>query len=687
MTELTDNRWVAGDEEFAVRIDVKDVPGFFSKEVVVEPGTRALFLENGILLGEVPPGKHQLQTISDTFAFWTKKKTTLILAKEKEVAIDLSFSELRSKEMLTINASMRLTVGIGDIALFFSHILTSQQTLTLPELKKMIMPIVQQAIHEAVNRLSLIELSQPRVRTDLELCIRQALANQLVLRGLKFGSVQTLSMSHPEYDKQRERVGQIWLQRNALESDKEEAELNAARLLAAIEKRESIDELEILAENVAADREQAEVAAKVRRMSIRKELKDAVQADEFDKVSSEEEMRRFLLERDKQRLLDEDEIDALAKTLKERSDDQKAKREHLLRQIDVQQTFELESIRIDLNYAQRIKTLQHEQSLNSLLEGDAQKKWAAELEREAATAAHAREEQLKELSHSQKTAREALAAGQENELTQLLHEQRTSLIRNETELAKSNHEGRVEIIKWETTQTIELQRLELEKRRDEFEFEKNKRAWENQKNRLSDIQDLNKNFLRDQQELKERESRLNAELAADRDLREKKHELERLHIQKEMSTESLVATSEIANAELLAGLKKHEATEQAITRAAEAQAASSASTHGEVKELYERLSQANASKADAAVAALQQALADKQRDLEIYSSTIEGVTRHLSSQSTPNPTTSPSAGSTLPNSSDASPTTNESRKVVVCAGCRTENPITNRFCTNCGKGL
>ena len=60
MAELQTNRWQAGENDFAVRLELNDVEGFFSKKLTIEPGTRALFLERGRMIGEVPPGEYTL---------------------------------------------------------------------------------------------------------------------------------------------------------------------------------------------------------------------------------------------------------------------------------------------------------------------------------------------------------------------------------------------------------------------------------------------------------------------------------------------------------------------------------------------------------------------------------------------------------------------------------------------------
>ena len=63
MAELHNNRWVAGPDDFAVRVELADVSGFFSKTLTIEPGVRALFLERGVSVGEAAAEKEAARVI------------------------------------------------------------------------------------------------------------------------------------------------------------------------------------------------------------------------------------------------------------------------------------------------------------------------------------------------------------------------------------------------------------------------------------------------------------------------------------------------------------------------------------------------------------------------------------------------------------------------------------------------
>lgn len=71
MSQLVNHRWQVAARDFAVRITIPDVKGFFdsiplisglpaARSLVIEPGTRSAIIENGVLLAEIYAGEYTL---------------------------------------------------------------------------------------------------------------------------------------------------------------------------------------------------------------------------------------------------------------------------------------------------------------------------------------------------------------------------------------------------------------------------------------------------------------------------------------------------------------------------------------------------------------------------------------------------------------------------------------------------
>jgi hypothetical protein len=184
---------------------------------------------------------------------------------------------------------------------------------------------------------------------------------------------------------------------------------------------------------------------------------------------------------------------------------------------------------------------------------------------------------------------------------------------------------------------------------------------------------LNADFLRQRQQLDMDRQRSETELALLREDRAAQREMERLQVVKGLGVEALVATSDAANAEILARMKMHEASQQAAMEQARTGAAHQQLHRAEQERLYERLIESGKSQVDAIAQSYREGMAGQQS----IAQTGLGAVGHAAH------TTSPSV-----TPGDAQPAVGGATgKVVVCSSCRTENPPTARFCAQCGNAL
>jgi membrane protease subunit (stomatin/prohibitin family) len=644
MTDLINNRWQAGDNDFAVRLELNDVEGLFRKKLTIEPGTRALFLEKGQFIGEAPPGEFTLETTLQKLAFWNKKSTVVILTRGEPVWFETAIGALPTQEMLEAEVNLRLAVQVEDVALFVKNMLGSRDRLTVPELRERLAPIIRQGLFEAAGRLSIRDLTGAQARATLETAVLQALGTSLARTGLGFGPIQALSISHPEYDAQRRRTGAIFLQRQDLEHNKQAAKLEADRLFQQIEEREKLDSLEVLSQQVAGDRMEGDLAARLRRIAIRNQWRAAIQAEEFDKIRSAEEMSRFLNQRDAERAIHKEEYETLLATLEEKSADRAALRRHLLQKLDVQQQFELDGLRLDLAFAQKKRTFEHETALADLADAAADRAWQTNLEREFSEARQRRDEESKRLEH-------ALAAGgrrRQEELAQQRHQIEIERNQREKDAAQLDLQLRADRLKNE---------LEEQKRREKEDRDRREGDW--QIERWQKLRATKHGEATDLEKLK----------------------LERMQAQRGMSALELAAVSDQAAGVI--DLAKHQATVQGQTELAKVQLSLHQSARAETADMQRRLDEANQAQVDSVNALLQQVMQAGQATLEQQGRLADSITRNLA----PQPGHTVVVGGTPVQGPGPSSTGGKEARVVVCGSCRSESAAADRFCRQCGKPL
>ncbi|MEZ6087062.1 MAG: SPFH domain-containing protein [Pirellulaceae bacterium] len=101
-----------------------------------------------------------------------------------------------TSEFLEVDITLSLTVQIDDVALFFTNLMGARSTMSVSDLKQIISPLLQQALSEAVGRLSTKDLVTGQRREDVESLVAKALRTSLNRYGLRFAAVQTLTIAH-----------------------------------------------------------------------------------------------------------------------------------------------------------------------------------------------------------------------------------------------------------------------------------------------------------------------------------------------------------------------------------------------------------------------------------------------------------------------------------------------------------
>ncbi len=699
MADLKNNRWLATDHEFATRVEIGDVSGFFAKRLTIEPGTRAMILELGASVGEVPPGEYSLQAFSEFLKakLWSQKNITAILVREGAVPLDLDCQGLATREFLEVDVNVRIAIRISDVALFQKNLLASKPALTLDDLKAITLPIVRQALWETVKGRSIKELTSQDARQDLQACIERALGASLKRNGLEFSQIQTLSIFHPEYDEQQRRVGGLFLQREAFGHDQAAAELAADQLLAKIQQDEKTNDLEILAQQVAADRMEGDLAVRIRRIGLRKQIREAVRAGQFDRLQSEAEVEKFLLQRDKERLLRADEMATLKSMLLDQSQDRANARSQILKKLAIEQAAELESIRVDLDFAQQMRTRRHEIELSELNDTEEARQWKKGLEREIQAAEHRRTLEKKRVEDERIEATKSANEGRENEWQKLQHDQRTNRVKGEIDIASAEVRQRVGLIEIETKKSREDAEFAMEQRRKEWELQINKNIALDQHERLRLVQELNNAAFKFQQDMLTAAKQAEAELQVMKEDSVSRREIARINALKGLDDLAIMAVAPTEATPHIADVIKTKATQATAVEIAKAQATAAQLNDARIEELRSKMSDRERQLYDLRVADLQlstqgtnaimqQAVQGQNNNFDRFITGMENITKNLAPQAPQSPTVVV-AGSTGMATSPAGNSGDGSRRTLVCTQCRAENSESDRFCRQCGKAL
>lgn len=447
-------RWAKGTDDFAVRVEVDDVPGFFRKDLIVEPGTRALMLVDGKnIAGELGPGKYTLQSAG----LFSAKTATAILVDSGDTDLEFTISDLFTSDPLRITMDCRLVARVDNAVMFLTNLMKGQRTVPLSRLRQYLFDEIQNAASESVGRHSVQELnSNLALKEELAMDIEAHLNRTFQRMGLRFDRVRTLNFRHEHWDEVVGAKADLFLQ-----ISKEEALAEGRRRLADVLHEKELQE--IIEETRKVERYE-------RRAVVWAHMRRAVASDRMDEVRTEEEFASFLRGIDRQRLIGENELEELKRELRERREDHERQRVYLMAKADLERQYELKMVELTGRRDLSLQELELEQeAARRRVDGELaiqDKRLAFDLERrrqEALTQAEIedleRKQDEKDLELGLKALREMKAARWEDEQRRLEAELAAEERRLDMELRRFREEREADLARIQTLSQLSAEAL------------------------------------------------------------------------------------------------------------------------------------------------------------------------------------------------------------------------------------
>jgi ribosomal protein L40E len=329
---ISQNRWVAGENDFAVRVDVDDLEGSLKRGINVEAGVNAMLLENGANVGLVPPGGYVLtsfnQRFGNLFRAGLPKQLTILLVKVTPTDLNFALDGIFSKDPLRIGVSVKLQAEIQDPAKFLINVLKGRERFTAEDLRQYLYPEVAGIVDGWVRRHTVQELADDlTLKAKLELALDEALRRTFMQSGLRFLQIRAVELN-------LEIIDRI----NGIKSD---YALQIGETEALAEGRKRLVDVQHELDLVGLAEETAKVELEERKVELYARMRTAANADKMNEIRSENDFKAFLKEIDRQELLDEKEQNELLRTWQEEAEDHELARRHLIAKLEVEQSYEL----------------------------------------------------------------------------------------------------------------------------------------------------------------------------------------------------------------------------------------------------------------------------------------------------------------------------------------------------------
>lgn len=292
-----DDRWARQPEDFAVRLDDKYVRGWLTKPLIVEHGTRAIFLQRGKYKGELREGKHNMGGFLKTLNhFMMDQAITVILLDAGDVTIDLENAGLWTADKFELAASQRIVLRVTDMEAVLLNMLKGAHRIGVGELEDQLAGEIQMVLAGIIAQCNVEDLFQDmEIRERIESALRESLSTTLERLGVELVQLRFIGFQGEAYEQLRAKQGEMSVAEKEADLTAQRAKLN--QRLRETMTQEKLDEF----------KNEQDFQAFVRQSEHEMGLKDVIREDELARLSE-----RFAFERDREALLRRIEVEGIA---------------------------------------------------------------------------------------------------------------------------------------------------------------------------------------------------------------------------------------------------------------------------------------------------------------------------------------------------------------------------------------
>jgi len=295
-TPLFGNRWVRGEDDFAVRVDECDVKGFLSKGLIVEHGTRGMVFQRGRFCGYIDEGSYDVNGfLKKVNNFNQTTPTSIVLTDAGDVELHLEAIKLYSKEQMDVDATFKALVRLNDPEKLYTNAFKSRNQLSIGYLAGSLTNELRAALQTYVGSHSVQELySNAEIRQDVQHQMQLELEPIMERIGVEMVELRFVDFFCPAYDPIREEEAEHYIH-----TRKTDIEIDRLKLAQRLRKEMATDKMDkIKNENDLEDF--------IRQTEHELGLKDVIRGDEMDKLK-----RQFSYERNKELVTQQIEIEGI----------------------------------------------------------------------------------------------------------------------------------------------------------------------------------------------------------------------------------------------------------------------------------------------------------------------------------------------------------------------------------------
>ncbi len=330
------NVWQRRPNDLAHRFEVADLNSYFlglTKKITVMQGTKAIFLQGGKYLGDLPPGTYTAASLLEFLKTLNLyEKTTIILVDDGDIPVDFSIGSLRTSENFNAGVKGKMIVKIDKPVLLFDNLMKSRLHLETIDLLSSIRNELLNVLQSKIKGCSFEDLyGNLELRKELQQDFEFNLTTTLSRWGL-----QLVHLPYFDYDESYWQ--DIIQQRGALsreliekrEKMKQEAEIG----LLPYEQRVAtkVKATEIKRADQMIDRER-EMIERKRFDEITRLIRERLTDDKMNEFKNAEDLEKYLYSIDTGRVIRENDMIDLKKQFEDNRQDRAYARQMMIQSI------------------------------------------------------------------------------------------------------------------------------------------------------------------------------------------------------------------------------------------------------------------------------------------------------------------------------------------------------------------
>ncbi|MCX6692475.1 MAG: SPFH domain-containing protein, partial [Methanoregula sp.] len=344
------NVWQRRPNDLAHRFEVAELNSYFlgaTKKITVMQGTKAIFLQGGKYMGDLPPGTYTAGGLVEFLKTLNLfEKTIIILVDDGDIPVDFSIGELRTRENFDAGVKGRMVVKVDKPILLFDNLMKSRPHLEVVDLLGNVRNEMLNVLQSKLKGYSFEDLyGNSDIKKELQQDFEFNLKTTLSRWGL-----QLVHLPYFDYD---ESYWQDIFRERA--EKKKEAIIEAQKLRSGIDKKieemrievgGKLQETQIKDSQVGVEKIDATLERK-RFDDVTKMIREQFTDDKINQLKNSEDLEKFIHSVDKEGQIRKNEMDLMKQTFAANLDDRDLARRLMIQKLWAQHETELEQIRVD----------------------------------------------------------------------------------------------------------------------------------------------------------------------------------------------------------------------------------------------------------------------------------------------------------------------------------------------------